>query len=143
MVCVLTQNVDGLHADAGSRNLIEIHGTVHRLRCSQAVRMDARCRITPACRFRPNARCGGVMRPDVVLFGEPLPPRAIERLEHVLQDGVDLSSPSARPACFYIAGPVVAPGPRAPACRASRSIPATPKSAISSIIVCASGLPRR
>lgn len=108
MVCVLTQNVDGLHADAGSRNLIEIHGTVHRLRCNECthgrkVPDYAGLQIPPEC-----PRCGGFMRPDVVLFGEALPPRAIERLEHVLQGGIDLVVSIGTTSVFpYIAGPVV------------------------------------
>ena len=48
------------------------------------------------------------MRPDVVLFGEALPPRAIERLEHVLQGGIDLVVSIGTTSVFpYIAGPVV------------------------------------
>ena len=108
MVCVLTQNVDGLHADAGSRNLIEMHGTVRRLRCDDC--MNARqvidyagLQIPPEC-----PRCGGIMRPDIVLFGEQLPARALERLEHVLQQGVDLVISIGTTSVFpYIAGPVV------------------------------------
>lgn len=108
MVCVLTQNVDGLHADAGSRNLIEMHGTVHRLRCNDCTHarkvVDYNgLQIPPEC-----PRCGGVMRPDVVLFGEPLPACAVERLEHVLQEGVDLVVSIGTTSVFpYIAGPVV------------------------------------
>ncbi|ENO84932.1 NAD-dependent deacylase [Thauera linaloolentis] len=108
MVCVLTQNVDGLHADAGSHNLIEMHGTVHRLRCNDCTHARqvadyAGLQLPPEC-----PRCGGVMRPDIVLFGEQLPVRAIERLEHMLQAGVDLVVSIGTTSVFpYIAGPVV------------------------------------
>jgi NAD-dependent deacetylase len=107
LVCVLTQNVDGLHRAAGSRNVIEIHGTVHRLycmSCGQGRRVEdyAGLAIPPEC-----PRCGGVMRPEVVLFGEALPERAIERLESVLGQGVDAVVSIGTTSVFpYIAGPV-------------------------------------
>ena len=106
-LCVLTQNVDGLHAEAGSRNLIEIHGTVHRLRCvecphSRRVPDFSEMRIPPECPV-----CGGLMRPDVVLFGEMLPEDAVARLEAVLSNGVDLVVSIGTSSVFpYIAGPV-------------------------------------
>jgi NAD-dependent deacetylase len=70
---LVTQNVDGLHAAAGSREVLELHGNVWRARClSCAGREDIREKDDgvrpPVCRA-----CGGVMRPDVVLFGEMLP----------------------------------------------------------------------
>ncbi len=108
LVCVLTQNVDGLHRTAGSRNLIEIHGTVHHLRCmecphSRPVADYGGLDFPPAC-----PACGGVMRPDVVLFGEDLPPHAIARLESVLERGVDAVVSIGTTSVFpYIAGPVV------------------------------------
>lgn len=72
---LVTQNIDGLHQKAGSRNVIELHGNIWRARCT-------------ACRFsedfskakRPDAclECGNFLRPDVVLFGELLPTGAFE-----------------------------------------------------------------
>jgi NAD-dependent deacetylase len=69
-----TQNVDGLHADAGSREVLELHGSLRAARClSCASRIDVRAvsddERPPVC-----PTCGGSMRPDVVLFGELLPP---------------------------------------------------------------------
>ena len=107
MVCVLTQNVDGLHRAAGTRTLIEIHGTVHRLHCmdchhGRRVPDYAGLQIPPEC-----PHCGGLMRPGVVLFGEALPDAAIDRLEHVLADGVDAVVSIGTTSVFpYIAGPV-------------------------------------
>ena len=68
-----TQNVDGLHAEAGSRGVLELHGNAWRARClSCGGREDVREKPAdvrpPVCRG-----CGGLMRPDVVLFGEMLP----------------------------------------------------------------------
>jgi NAD-dependent deacetylase len=73
---VVTQNIDGLHQRAGSRNVIELHGNIWRARCTV-------CRLAheiPMDGDRPDAcgECGNSMRPDVVLFGEMLPPGAFE-----------------------------------------------------------------
>jgi NAD-dependent deacetylase len=68
-----TQNVDGLHAAAGSREVLELHGNVWRARCL-ACRRTEDIREKPADERPPVCRaCGGLMRPDVVLFGEMLP----------------------------------------------------------------------
>lgn len=78
-----TQNIDGLHTEAGSRDVLELHGNARRARClSCGGREDLRERREdvrpPVC-----VACGGQMRPDVVLFGEMLPEdvwvRAAER----------------------------------------------------------------
>jgi NAD-dependent deacetylase len=76
---LVTQNVDGLHCDAGSRKVIELHGSVWRARC---LTCNARTNLrdsdhqegVPSC-----FECGSSMRPDVVLFGEMLPAGAFER----------------------------------------------------------------
>ena len=72
---LVTQNVDGLHQKAGSRNVIELHGNVWRARCTG-------CRLNHdmAQSARPEAcpSCGNEFRPDVVLFGEMLPASAFE-----------------------------------------------------------------
>jgi NAD-dependent deacetylase len=73
---LVTQNVDGLHRAAGSRDVIELHGSIWRARC---VSCDARFEI-PREDERPHAcfSCGDRLRPDVVLFGEILPAGAFE-----------------------------------------------------------------
>ncbi|MCA9684579.1 MAG: NAD-dependent protein deacylase, partial [Myxococcales bacterium] len=89
-VWVLTQNVDGLHAAAGSEKLIEIHGNTRGLRCMACrwraqvddyVDLDA---SVPRC-----PECGAVIRPDVILFGEMLPSAAITTLGRELDQGFD------------------------------------------------------
>ncbi|AUM01251.1 NAD-dependent deacylase [Zoogloeaceae bacteirum Par-f-2] len=106
-VWVLTQNVDGLHRAAGSRKLIEIHGTVHHLRCTECpherdVPDFSGLSLPPAC-----PACGGLLRPDVVLFGELLPPQQLDRLAAVLRAGLDLVVSIGTTSVFpYIAGPV-------------------------------------
>lgn len=76
---LVTQNVDGLHHAAGSRNVIELHGSVWRARClgcdSQLdLRESKFAEGVPSC-----FECGSSMRPDVVLFGEMLPAGAFEQ----------------------------------------------------------------
>lgn len=79
---LVTQNIDGLHQAAGSRGVVELHGNLWRARCFDCgsrhelreLRMD---HDVPIC-----IDCGGHMRPDVVLFGEMLPPGAFERAAH-------------------------------------------------------------
>lgn len=89
-VWTLTQNIDGFHLHAGSQQVIEIHGTLRRLVCTHcgAVRhVDSYERETlpPHCR-----ECQGMLRPDVVLFEEPLPTRALETLYRECRRGFDL-----------------------------------------------------
>ena len=106
---VLTQNVDGFHRRAGSRNVIEIHGDVHKLACTrcgfrQSVEDYAGLTsLPPRC---PD--CGAVLRPEVVLFGEALPRAAVATLERELGRGFDLVVSIGTTSVFpYIAAPVV------------------------------------
>jgi NAD-dependent deacetylase len=72
---LVTQNIDGLHQKAGSTNVIELHGNIWRARCvtcSLTIELNESSR--DAC-----VACGDDVRPDVVLFGELLPPGAYER----------------------------------------------------------------
>ena len=104
---VLTQNVDGLHGDAGSKNLIEIHGTVRKLACTRCghrstVTNYAGMSIPPAC-----PECGALVRPEVVLFGEALPGPAISALSRELSRGFDMVFSIGTTSVFpYIAEPV-------------------------------------
>jgi NAD-dependent deacetylase len=77
---LVTQNVDGLHQRAGSADVIELHGNIHRSKCFDE---DIVIAEVPESSERPPRcpRCGGPLRPDVVWFGESLPPRALERAE--------------------------------------------------------------
>ena len=77
LLAVVTQNIDGLHQKAGSKNVFELHGTIyknHRVRCQKAY--DAA--YVQACEGVPRCECGGVVKPDVVLYGEALDSAVIE-----------------------------------------------------------------
>ncbi len=103
----LTQNVDGLHRAAGARNVIDIHGDLHELRCT-------------ACRYRRTVvdyrelvfpphcpQCPGLLRPDVVLFGEALMLERFVTLVMELDRGFDMVFSIGTSSVFpYIAEPI-------------------------------------
>jgi NAD-dependent deacetylase len=107
-VWVLTQNIDGLHRKAGSRNVVDIHGDVHDLLCTgcayRATVEDYRdLEPLPRC-----PRCAQPLRPDVVLFGELLPLEKVEAIERELRQGFDVVFSIGTTSLFpYIARPVV------------------------------------
>lgn len=72
-----TQNVDRLHQAAGSRRLVELHGSLWLVRCS-ACGDEREDRRVPLPELPPRCACGGLLRPGVVWFGEALPAAAIE-----------------------------------------------------------------
>jgi NAD-dependent deacetylase len=72
-----TQNVDALHSAAGSRRLVELHGSLWRLRCV-GCGQAAEDRRVPLPELPPRCGCAAILRPDVTWFGEMLPPRAVE-----------------------------------------------------------------
>lgn len=69
---VITQNVDGLHRAAGSRNLLEVHGSLHRTRCTGCGEIADRG-LEPLGELPRCPTCGGLLRPDIVWFNESLP----------------------------------------------------------------------
>ena len=81
---VITQNIDGLHQAAGSKNVLELHGSVHRNYCT-------RCRKGYDARYMKDAvgiplcDCGGVIKPDVVLYEESLDGYTLEKAVEALQ----------------------------------------------------------
>jgi len=77
---LVTQNVDGLHQRAGSRGVVELHGTLHDARCHAcARRMEMQRALDRSPDTPPRCECGGLYRPAVVWFGEMLPQDAMER----------------------------------------------------------------
>ncbi len=75
---IITQNVDGLHQKAGAQDVIELHGNIWRVKC---IRCGYTARINEPPREIPPRcpECGGLLRPGVVWFGEPLPEQAVRR----------------------------------------------------------------
>ena len=78
---LVTQNIDGLHQAAGSKNILCLHGDIWELRCTRC-RYRARNRQTPLAPLPPTCpQCGALLRPDVVWFGEMLPPGVLQRAQ--------------------------------------------------------------
>ncbi len=73
---LITQNVDGLHKKSGSENILELHGNILKNKCFDCGKPYT-AEIDPEAGEHPNCDCGGKIRPDVVWFGEMLPPAAI------------------------------------------------------------------
>ena len=85
-VCVLTQNIDGLHRMAGTQNLIEIHGDLHRLLCTRCGHKETVANYAKLTALPPPCpECEqGWLRPEVVFFGEMLPVEAIGCLQEAM-----------------------------------------------------------
>ncbi len=75
---VVTQNIDGLHQAAGSKSVIELHGSVHRNYCTKCGKFYPLSAITESAGV-PKCGCGGTIKPDVVLYEESLKTEDIER----------------------------------------------------------------
>lgn len=75
---LITQNVDGLHQAAGSRKVLELHGNIWRVRCVREGIVTEN-REVPLKEIPPRCKCGALLRPDVVWFGEPLPQDVLEK----------------------------------------------------------------
>ena len=77
---VITQNIDGLHQEAGQSNVIELHGNTRKIFCrvcKKSYTMDeAYNRLKKE--IPPRCKCGGILKPGTVLFGEPLPQHALD-----------------------------------------------------------------
>ena len=107
-VWVLTQNVDGFHRRAGSRNVIDIHGDLYRVRCMHCryatdVADYTAFTLPPRC-----PRCPALLRPEVVLFGEALPRPQVGVYETEVLRGFDLVFSVGTSSLFpYIAAPVM------------------------------------
>ena len=85
---IITQNIDGLHQRAGSSNVVELHGSIFRTRCT-----DPACDLEPFDDEDPHVgelprcpRCSSTLRPDIVFFDEPLPGGAEWRAKRALRD---------------------------------------------------------
>ena len=94
---VITQNIDGLHQQAGSRRVLELHGSVYRnhcMRCGKSYPVESVLSADAV----PHCDCGGIIKPDVVLYGEGLDPatltaavEAVSQADMLLIGGTQLS----------------------------------------------------
>lgn len=78
LAAVITQNIDGLHQLAGSRKVLELHGSIHRNTCMSCGRGYTLEEIMSGKDTVPSCECGGIIKPDVVLYGESLDDGVIE-----------------------------------------------------------------
>lgn len=111
---IVTQNIDGLHQKAGSRAVYELHGSVHRYTCRSCGRRYTLEDIRKTSGI-PTCACGGIIKPDVVLYGEPLDEdtvseaiQAIEQADMLIVGGTSLSVyPAAGLLRYYRGGRLV------------------------------------
>ncbi|MGN0176880.1 MAG: NAD-dependent protein deacylase [Methanobrevibacter sp.] len=68
---IITQNIDGLHQKAGSKNVLELHGNIHRNYCQICGKEYGLNHVLKSNGI-PKCECGGIVKPDVILYGEPL-----------------------------------------------------------------------
>ncbi len=81
---VVTQNIDGLHQRAGSKTVLELHGSTDRNYCTRCGRRYGLSAVTDPSEPVPICTCGGIIRPDVVLYGEPLNDRVWTAAEQAI-----------------------------------------------------------
>ena len=78
LAAVITQNIDGLHQKAGSKNVYELHGSIHRNYCQKCGRFYDAAYVKASSGI-PRCECGGIIKPDVVLYEESLDSMTIEK----------------------------------------------------------------
>jgi NAD-dependent deacetylase len=81
---LITQNVDGLHRLAGSVRMVELHGNLWRVRCPRESKITENLDV-PLHTIPPCCECGGLLRPDVVWFGEALPSEALHKTREAVE----------------------------------------------------------
>ena len=81
---IVTQNVDGLHARGGSRDVVELHGNIMEARCTKE--RSVFDFFAAASSIPPRCNCGAMLRPNVVWFGEALPPAAWQRAVELVEE---------------------------------------------------------
>jgi NAD-dependent deacetylase len=83
---VITQNVDGLHQRAGSKDVLEVHGSIETASCPACGRSEPRAVVETLLPLPHCADCDAVLKPDVVMFGELLPASALDRATALARD---------------------------------------------------------
>lgn len=83
---VVTQNIDGLHQAAGSRNVLELHGSILRAYCSRCYKRHDAAIINDKSVPLPRCSCGGIIRPDIVLYEEALDQDVMRSAIHYIRN---------------------------------------------------------
>ena len=83
---VITQNIDGLHQNAGSKNVFEIHGTTKQNYCMDCGQEYNENYIFDCNEDIPKCECGGIIRPNVTLYGEQLPEKEVDGAIHAIKN---------------------------------------------------------
>ena len=101
---IITQNIDGLHQKAGSKNVLEVHGTTYKNYCDKC-KKEYPCDYIFKSTGIPTCTCGGMIRPSVTLYGEMLPDDFIKSTEYI--EKADLlivagTSLTVHPACDLV-----------------------------------------
>lgn len=105
---ILTQNIDGFHRMAGNDNVIEIHGSLDSILCMSCSYTCDSSEVNTSELPPPCPACGGILRHEVVLYGEQLPSKEINKLHDVFEKGFDLVFTIGTTSTFpYIAQPVM------------------------------------
>ncbi len=81
---IVTQNIDNLHQEGGSKRVVEFHGNGNTLRCMSCDRLEPASR-RPDLGMPPTCGCGGVFKPDVVFFGEQIPYAAVQGSQELVR----------------------------------------------------------
>lgn len=79
---IITQNIDGLHQKAGSKNVLEIHGSVYKNHCIDCGKSYSAEYVFNS-KGIPKCSCGGIIKPDVVLYGEQLPTSFVIAMDYI------------------------------------------------------------
>ena len=82
---VVTQNIDGLHQAAGSKNVLELHGSIHRCYCMRCGRPYPAERVNHGTGV-PHCDCGGIIRPDIVFYEECLDDDVVSKAVHYIRE---------------------------------------------------------
>ena len=101
---VITQNIDGLHQKAGSSNVIELHGSIYRAYCNKCLKKyDGK--IIFNSKDIPKCKCGGIIRPDIVLYGEMLNDSYNKAINYIINSDLLIvagTSLTVEPACSLV-----------------------------------------
>lgn len=108
--CIVTQNIDGLHQKAGSKNVFEIHGTANRVYCPKCGKEYPSDYLFTNHAVIPKCSCRGQIRPDITLYGEKLPRtfadamEAVEKADMLIVAGTSLAVYPANTLISYFTG---------------------------------------